>query len=74
MEYKADSSNIVADALSLRDAVVGTILAISGPRFDFVDRLRQAHELEPALVVIKEAITANQRGAPWSLVDGLVAF
>jgi hypothetical protein len=51
-----------------------TVLAISGPRFDFIDRLRQATDQDPTLVAIKTKIASNQRATPWSLVDGLVVF
>ena len=49
-------------------------LAIFGPHFDFIDCLRQANDQDPALVLIKAETTSNQRVAPWSLVDGLVAL
>eukprot|EP00267_Zea_mays_P048480 XP_020401050.1 uncharacterized protein LOC109942893 [Zea mays] len=42
VEYKPGVANSVADALSRRDTEDGTLLAIFGPRFDFIDRLRQA--------------------------------
>jgi hypothetical protein len=74
VQYKASSSNVVADALSRRGTEVGAILAILGPRFDFIDRLHQAHALDPALITIKDEIAATQRGAPWSLIDSMVAF
>jgi hypothetical protein len=65
---------MVADALSRRDTKEVAILALSGPRFDFIECLRQAKDQDPALVAIKEEIASSQRMAPWSLVDGLVAF
>jgi hypothetical protein len=74
VQYKAGSSNVVADALSRRDIEVGAILAILGPRFDFIDRLHQAHALDPALITNKDEIAATQRGVPWSLIDSMVAF
>ena len=43
VEYKAGNTNTVADALSRRDTEEAAILALSGPRFDFIERLRQAH-------------------------------
>ena len=73
VEYKAGSTNTVADALSRRDTEEAAILALSGPCFDFIERLRQANIQDPALVAIME-ISSSQRAAPWSLVDGLVAF
>ncbi|WVZ63880.1 hypothetical protein U9M48_013475 [Paspalum notatum var. saurae] len=43
VEYKAGAANVVADALSRRDIPEdGAVLVLSAPRFDFVDRLRQA--------------------------------
>jgi hypothetical protein len=42
IEYKSGSTNTVADALSRRDTEEGAVLAISAPRFDFIDRLRHA--------------------------------
>ncbi|XP_039855366.1 uncharacterized protein LOC120713480 [Panicum virgatum] len=50
------------------------ILAMSAPRFDFIERLRQAQHMEPALVALRDEITAGQRPAPWSIIDGLVAY
>lgn len=74
VEYKAGSTNVVADALSRRDTDEVVVLAISCPRFDYVDRLRQAHATDPTLVALRDAITGGERAGPWSLVDGLVAF
>jgi hypothetical protein len=47
---------------------------ISAPHFDFIDRLRVEHDTDPALRALRDKITADQRGAPWSLVDDMVAF
>lgn len=74
VEYKVGSTNTVADALSRRDTKEGAVLAISGPKFDFLDRLRLAHDTDPALVTLKAELTAGQRTAPWALIDGMVAF
>jgi len=40
VEYKAGSTNTVADALSRCDTEELAVLAISGPRFDFINHLR----------------------------------
>ena len=66
--------NTVADALSRCDTDEATLLAISGPRFDYIDRLCQATATDPALVALKDELTTGSREAPWALVDGLVAF
>jgi len=64
IDYKPGATNVVADALSCRDTDEGSILMISGPRFDFIDRLRQAQDIDPALVALHDEISASQRGAP----------
>lgn len=74
MEYKASSTNIVADALSRWDTKEAVVLALSTPWFDFIDRLRQANTSGPAMVALRSEIATGQRAAPWSLVDNLVAF
>jgi hypothetical protein len=74
VEYKASRTNTMIDALSQRDTDEPVIHAISGPGFDFVNRLRQAHATDPALVALKEELAAGQRLGSWSLLDGLVAF
>ena len=70
VEYKPGAANTVADALSHRDTDDGAILALSAPRFDFVDRLRHVQAEDPAVVALREEIAAGHRGAPWSVVDG----
>ena len=74
VEYKPGAANAVADALSRRDTEEGALLAISAPRFDFIARLRQAQLSDPALVALWDDIGAGSRGAPWSVVDGMVQF
>jgi lipopolysaccharide biosynthesis protein len=51
--YKAGSTNTVADMLSHHDTEEAMVLTIFGPHFDFIDRLRQANDQDPALVAIK---------------------
>jgi hypothetical protein len=74
VEYKPDAANTVADALSHHDTDEGeaSILALSGPRFDFVAHLRREQEVHPATLALRDEITGGARGAPWSLVDGMV--
>jgi hypothetical protein len=74
VEYRSGATNTVADALSRRDTEEGALLAISAPRFDFVERLRQAQATDPALVAIYDDIRAGTRTAPWSIVGGMVAM
>ncbi|XP_066320154.1 uncharacterized protein [Miscanthus floridulus] len=72
VEYKPGAANTVADALSRCDTDTGAVLAISAPRFDFVERLRQAQAADPALVAIHDEIRAGTRGEPWKVVDGVL--
>jgi hypothetical protein len=74
VEYKTGDTNTVADALSRRDTEEAVAMAVSGPHFDFVDRLRQATSSDPTLVALKDELTTGTRANPWSLIDGLMAF
>jgi transposase InsO family protein len=75
VEYKAGSTNTVADALSRHDTEeTAAVMALSMPQFDFIERLRQANQQDPALIALRDQITSNQRAAPWAVVDGLVTF
>jgi hypothetical protein len=74
IEYKSGSTNTVADALSRRDTEEGAVLAISAPRFDFIDRLRHAQATEPTLVAIHDVIRAGTRTAPWTVVDDMITY
>ena len=74
VEYKPGAANAVADALSRRDTEDGELLAISGPCFDFVDRLCQAQLQDPALVALHTEIAAGSRSATCTIVDGMVLF
>ena len=64
VEYRSGATNTVADALSRRDTEEGELLAISAPRFDFIDRLRQAQATDLTLVAIYDEIRAGTRKAP----------
>ncbi|XP_066347573.1 uncharacterized protein [Miscanthus floridulus] len=77
VEYKAGTTNMVADALSrwdTKDAAVGMVLAVSGPWFDFISRLCHAQATDLALVAVHDKLTADTRTAPWAITDGLVTF
>jgi len=75
VEYRAGSANTVADALSLRDTDCrSAIMALSALQFNFVNQLRLANASDPALIVLHEEIRANQRQAPWAILDGMVTY
>jgi hypothetical protein len=74
VEYRLGATNTMADALSRRDNEEGELLAISAPRFDFIERLRHAQATDPALVAIHDEIRAGIRTAQWSIIDDMVAL
>jgi hypothetical protein len=75
VEYKPGTANTVVDALSRRDTCKeGAVLSLSAPRFDFIDRLRQAQLQDPALVAIRDEFTVGTKGASWSLLDDMVSY
>jgi hypothetical protein len=74
VEYRSGATNVVADALSRRDQDDGEVMAVSAPRFDFIERLRHAQATDPALADLHRDLQAGTRAAPWTLVDGMVAY
>jgi hypothetical protein len=74
VEFKPGNQNIVADALSRREAEPGTIMALSAPRFSLFDELRQAATSDPNLTALRARIEAGELQAPWALVDGVITF
>jgi hypothetical protein len=75
VEYKNGAANVVADLLSRRDtSEEGTVLVLSGLRFDFITRLRQAQPTDPALTAIYNEVRAGSRGAPWAVIDDMVQY
>jgi hypothetical protein len=57
-----------------RPDIDGSVLLMSGPRFDFLDRLRQAHTSDPVLVALHDAINSGSKSLPWAITDGLVHY
>jgi hypothetical protein len=74
VEYKAGSTNTVADSLSRHNTEEAAVLAISGPRFFYIDCLQQATSTDTALVALKDELAVGTRAGPWLLIGGLVAF
>jgi hypothetical protein len=48
------------------------ILAVSAPRFDYIAHLRQEQASHPAVVALKDELTAGLHGATWAIVDGRI--
>jgi hypothetical protein len=72
VEYKPGKANIVADALSRRDADDVEANAFSTPSFDLWREMRlqlqQHHEYQEVL----EAVTAGRKGPEWVLTGGFI--
>ncbi|WVZ98182.1 LOW QUALITY PROTEIN: hypothetical protein U9M48_043651, partial [Paspalum notatum var. saurae] len=73
VEFKPGHTNVVADALSRRDADSSadslTCAALSGPSFSLFEELRTELENAEDLGDIRAQVLEGQNG--WSLVDGL---
>jgi hypothetical protein len=66
VEYKTGATYVEANTLSRSDTPEeGTVLVLSGPRFNFITRLWQAQLTESALTSIHDEVCAGSRGAPW---------
>ncbi|WVZ58041.1 hypothetical protein U9M48_008353 [Paspalum notatum var. saurae] len=74
VEYRPRRSNVVADALSRRDADDTALFAVTGPAFDVFDDLRQAANSHPELVALRDQILDGSKREPWSVIDGVVLF
>jgi hypothetical protein len=62
VEYRSGATNTVVDVLSRRDTEEGTMLAISAPRFDFIDRLCHAQATDPELAAIHVELRRQKNG------------
>jgi hypothetical protein len=74
VEYKPGGANIMADALSRRDADTISELAVSVPSFDLVTAFRAAAATNDTLCKLREWLDHGELGEPWHLVDELVTF
>jgi hypothetical protein len=73
-EYKTGCINVVADALSHRDAPDAELHAVSLPTFDLLDEFRQAAAVDPGLQHLHHQIQEGALTEPWMLADGLVLY
>ncbi|WVZ77751.1 hypothetical protein U9M48_025578 [Paspalum notatum var. saurae] len=76
VEYRPGRLNVVADALSRRDAellpAAGAACAISGPTFSFIDDIRAAIREAPDAQRMVQRLQQGELQAPWHLEDGLL--
>ena len=71
VEYKPGAQNVVADALSRRDADgEGELAALSAPSFQLFSELRDAVAADASLA--EQRSKADQAAEGWSWVDGLL--
>jgi len=71
VEYKPGAQNVVADALSRRDADgEGELAALSAPSFQLFSELRDAVAADASLA--EQRSKADQAADGWSWVDGLL--
>jgi hypothetical protein len=72
VDYKPDTTNVVADALSRCGAKTdATLCVLSAPTFRLFDDLRQEFASSTDLCQLME-VTAGSRGDKWQVHDGLV--
>jgi len=74
VEYKPGRANVVADALSHRDADTLSVHAVSAPSFDLLTAFRSAAATDDTLCKLRERLDNDELGEPWRVMDGLVTF
>jgi hypothetical protein len=74
IEYKPGRTNIVADALSLRDMPEAQLSAISSPSFDMLEDIKQAADADTEIQDLRAKIEVGTLGAPWIVADGMVLY
>lgn len=72
VEYRPDRLNVVADALSRRDAEAPSLLTLSTPTFQFYDDIRHAVVSDEDMQRVRDDIVAGVLTEPWRLKDGLI--
>jgi hypothetical protein len=72
VEYKPGKSNIVADALSRRDADEAEAHAFSTPSFDFWNELRAQLRDHPDYQSTLADVEAGRKGSDWPVTDDFV--
>jgi len=74
VEYKPGRTNVVADAVSRRDAEMVAVHAISAPSFDLLREFRSAAAADETLRMLRARMDAGELGEQWQVVDGLLTF
>jgi len=74
VEYKSGQTNIVADALSRRDADAVAVHAMSAPSFDLLTEFRTAAVADDTRRKLRVRFEAGELGDQWQVVHGLLTF
>ncbi|KAF2311206.1 hypothetical protein GH714_020195 [Hevea brasiliensis] len=74
VEYRAGKSNVVADALSRRNADDSILMAVSMPQLSLFDEIRKEHSDSPAIQQQISAITNGTVASKWVFRDGLLFY
>jgi hypothetical protein len=66
VEFKPGASNVVADALSRRDAEEeAAAMALSAPSFALLDDIRRELDVDQDLCALKTEVMEGKRGEEW---------
>ncbi|XP_073050542.1 transposon Ty3-G Gag-Pol polyprotein isoform X1 [Primulina eburnea] len=74
VEYKAGSTNVVADALSRRDDAEGSLQVISLPQSAIFSTIREEHRDMAELQPLIQKIQQGEAIGPWEFRDGLIWY
>ena len=74
VEYKPGRTNVVADALSRRDAKEATLLVVSAPSFNLLEAFRAAASTDEGMRQMLARVEAGALGDQWKIVDGLITY
>jgi hypothetical protein len=73
VEFKPGATNVVADALSRRDAEeTGEVMALIAPTFQLFNNLTMVLVVEPVLRQLCDKVQTGDHDNTWKIPDGLI--